>query len=79
MRFPFCALLAQLYGMGASTMGIAPVDTVKSGSSADAVQSALSSITADDPVALLLPAVNLGSVGTSIKKIKQADIPVVGA
>lgn len=76
---PFCALLAQLYGMGASTMGIAPVDTVKSGSSADAVQSALSSITADDPVALLLPAVNLGSVGTSIKKIKQADIPVVGA
>ncbi len=76
---PFCALLAQLYGMGTETMGIAPVDTVKGGHSADGVQTALSSITADGPAALLLPAVNLGSVGASIKKVKQAGIPIVGA
>ncbi|MFE9093545.1 sugar ABC transporter substrate-binding protein [Streptomyces sp. NPDC007264] len=76
---PFCALLAQLYGMGTKTMGTAPVDTVKSGASADGVQTALSSITADDPAALLLPAVNLGSVGASIKKAHQAGIPIVGA
>ncbi|MGW4029505.1 sugar ABC transporter substrate-binding protein [Streptomyces sp. NPDC004838] len=76
---PFCALLDQLYDMGTETMGTEPVETVKSGHSADGVQSALSSIAADDPAALLLPAVNLGAVGASIKKLDQEGIPIIGA
>jgi ribose transport system substrate-binding protein len=76
---PFCGLLGQLYNLGTKTMGIPNVDVVKSGASADGIQSALSSIDAEKPAALLLPAVNLGAVGSSISKLSADGIPIVGA
>lgn len=76
---PFCALLGQLYDAATATMGIPSVTTVKSGPSVDAIESSLSSVEATKPAALLLPAVNLGAVGTQVKKLFAAGIPVVGA
>jgi ribose transport system substrate-binding protein len=75
---PFCALLGQLHGMGAKIMGTR-VEVVKASGSSDSIQSALSSIAAQHPAALLLPAVNLGALGDSLSKLTGAGIPVAGA
>jgi ribose transport system substrate-binding protein len=75
---PFCALLGQLHGMGAKVMGT-QVDVVKANGSSDSIQSALSSIAAQRPAALLLPAVNLGALGDSLGKLTAQGIPVAGA
>jgi ribose transport system substrate-binding protein len=75
---PFCALLGQLHAMGAETMGT-QVEVVKTTGSSDSIQSALSSIAAQKPAALLLPAVNLGALGDSLTKLTSAGIPVAGA
>jgi ribose transport system substrate-binding protein len=75
---PFCALLGQLHALGAKTMGT-QLEVVKATGSTDSIQSALSSIAAQRPAALLLPAVNLGALGGSLTKITGAGIPVAGA
>lgn len=75
---PFCALLGQLYGLATKTLGTSPVVPVKAGASADQIQSALGSILANKPAALLLPAVDLGSLGNSLTKFDAAGIPVIG-
>ncbi len=76
---PFCALLGDLYALGTRTMGIPGVTTVKASASADGIDTALSSVEATKPAALLLPAVNLGAVGNNVLKLSKAGIPVVGA
>jgi ribose transport system substrate-binding protein len=73
---PFCALLGELVRGGARALGT-PVETVKADNSTASIQAALSSIRQMDPAALLLPAVNLGALGTSLKTI-AAGVPVVG-
>jgi ribose transport system substrate-binding protein len=75
---PFCALLGQLHGMGAKVMGT-EVQVVKATGSTDSIQTALSTIAAERPAALLLPAVNLGALGESLTKLADAGIPVAGA
>jgi ribose transport system substrate-binding protein len=75
---PFCALLAQLHGMAAKEMGT-QVEVVKATGSSDSIQTALSSIAAQRPAALLLPAVNLGALGGSLTKLTSEGIPVAGA
>jgi len=60
-------------------MGIRPVNAVKASGSADGIQTALSSIEAQKPAALLLPAVNLGAVGSNISKFTSAGVPIIGA
>jgi ribose transport system substrate-binding protein len=75
---PFCALLGQLHGMAAKMLGT-QIDVVKASGSSDSIQAALSSIAAKRPAALLLPAVNLGALGDSLKKLTAAGIPVAGA
>jgi ribose transport system substrate-binding protein len=75
---PFCALLAQLHGMAAKLMGT-QVEVVKATGSSDSIQTALSSIAAQRPAALLLPAVNLGALGGSLTKLTSEGIPVAGA
>jgi len=74
---PACSIFAQLYDVGTRTMGISPIDSVKSGLSADGIQSALSSILAKKPAAVLLPGVNLASLGSNLPKFTAAGIPVV--
>lgn len=76
---PFCALLGDLYNLGTKTMGVPGVTTVKASASADGIDTALSSIEATKPAALLLPAVNLGAVGNNVLKLSRAGIPIVGA
>jgi ribose transport system substrate-binding protein len=75
---PFCALLAQLHGIAAKEMGT-QVEVVKATGSSDSIQTALSSIAAQRPAALLLPAVNLGALGGSLTKLTSEGIPVAGA
>jgi ribose transport system substrate-binding protein len=75
---PFCALLAQLHGMAAKLMGT-QVEVVKATGSSDSIQTALSSIAAQRPAALLLPAVNLGALGGPLTKLTSEGIPVAGA
>jgi ribose transport system substrate-binding protein len=75
---PFCALLGQLHEAGAKIMGTR-VEVVKASGSSDSIQTALSSISAQRPAALLLPAVNLGALGDSLHKLTAAGIPVAGA
>ncbi|WCB91768.1 hypothetical protein DSM104299_00445 [Baekduia alba] len=73
---PFCGLFAQLYGVGTKAMGISPVQAVKAGHSADDIQTALSSIAAKRPSALLLPGLNVSSLGNGLSTFKDAGIPV---
>lgn len=76
---PFCALLGQAYDSAAKIMGIAPIQATKSDSSADNIDSALSSIAAAKPAALLLAGVNLGAVGSNVLELSKSGIPIVGA
>jgi ribose transport system substrate-binding protein len=74
---PFCALLGGVMQGGAKMLGT-PLEPVKADNSSDSIQAALSSIQSKDPAAMALPAVNLGALGDSLKKIADAGIPVVG-
>jgi ribose transport system substrate-binding protein len=76
---PTCALLVPLYDLAAKTMGISPPSVDKAGPTASDIQSTLGSILAQKPAALLLPAINLGELGSSIASYKSANVPIVGA
>jgi ABC-type sugar transport system substrate-binding protein len=76
---PTCALLVPLYDLAAKTMGISPPSVDKAGPTASDIQSTLASILAQKPAALLLPAINLGELGSSISQYKSANVPIVGA
>ena len=76
---PTCALLVPLYDLAAKTMGVSPPSVDKAGPTASDIQSTLGSILAQKPAALLLPAINLGELGSSISSYKSANVPIVGA
>lgn len=72
---PYCALLGQLFGAATKLMGV-KLDVVKGGGSSESLQTALSSISAKKPSALLVDGVNLSSLGGSLAEVGKS-LPVV--
>jgi ribose transport system substrate-binding protein len=73
---PICALFAQLIVPAAKTMGV-KVTITKGGASASSLQQAMSSIIAEKPAAVLLPAVDPVEYRTAMSQLNSAGIPVV--
>lgn len=73
---PTCGVLIPLFDLAAKTMHVPAPFVVQAGGSASDLQSALSTILADKPAALILPAVNLGDLGNSIAQYKSAGVPI---
>ncbi len=73
---PTCGLFIPIYQAAAKLMGVPQPIITQAGGSASDLQSALGTILAQKPAALLLPAVNLGSLGATIAQYKQAGVPI---
>jgi ribose transport system substrate-binding protein len=73
---PTCGDLVPIFDAAAKIMGVPDPLDVQSGASASGLQSALSTILADKPAALILPAVNLGDLGDSVSQFNKAGIPI---
>ena len=72
---PYCALLAQIYKEAAGDAHV-PLLVVNGGTTASSLQSALASIAAKKPAALLIAGVNLSTLGDGLSKL---GVPVVSS
>ena len=73
---PICALLAQLAQGAAQTLGV-PLTVTKAGASAQSLQDAMSSIIAQKPSAVLLPASDPVQFRDEMAQLDTQKIPVV--
>ena len=71
---PICGLFASIIPLATKQLGI-KLDVVKAGASAAELQSAMNSIIAKKPKAVLLPAVEPDNINTQLKELKAQGIP----
>lgn len=72
---PTCGIIAQALGGAASLLGV-DLTVVKAGGSASDQQAAMESIIALKPDGVLLAGLDPTSIGTQIKELTSADVPV---
>lgn len=73
---PICGLMGELMGPATDTLGV-DLQVVKADPSATGMQSALESIIATDPAAVLFPAVEPSAITAQLGELDDASIPTV--
>jgi ribose transport system substrate-binding protein len=71
-----CALVGKAMGAAATSLGV-KFRVVNSGATAASQQAAMDTIAALKPAAVLIPGIDLTPIGPQIKKLTDANVPVV--
>lgn len=73
---PICGLFATILPPATKTLGV-KLATTKAGASADQLQAAMDTIIANNPEAVILPAVEPDTINTKLKELSDKKIPII--